>query len=78
MRDPRLPTGATGASEGFLGASGFGDFSRITSILGVTGFSSGALISGTFGFSAGYTNKINSFVIHNKKFVFDHFDYCLL
>lgn len=49
MREPRLPTGAPGTREGFLGISGFGDFSRMTSILGAAGFSSGALISGTFG-----------------------------
>lgn len=49
MREPRLPTGAPGTREGFLGISGFGDFSRMTSIFGAAGFSSGALISGTFG-----------------------------
>lgn len=49
IREPRLPTGAPGTNDGFLGISGFGDFSRITSILGAAGFSSGAFISGTLG-----------------------------
>lgn len=53
MSDPLLP-GGTGDRDGFLGASGFGDLSRMTSIFGVGGDGSGALISGTFGFSAGY------------------------
>lgn len=48
IREPRL-AGATGTKEGFLGTSGLGDFSRLTSILGAAGFSSGALISGTIG-----------------------------
>lgn len=49
MREPRLPTGAPGTKDGFLGMSGLGDFSLMTSIFGAAGFSSGALISGTFG-----------------------------
>lgn len=51
MREPRL-AGGTGESDGLRGASGLGDFSLITSILGAAGVSSGALISGTLGFSA--------------------------
>lgn len=58
IREPRLPTGAPGTSDGFLGISGFGDLSRETSILGAAGFSSGAFISGTFG--AGYVKIIFS------------------
>lgn len=49
MREPRLGDGGPGTSDGFLSISGFGDFSRITSILGAAGFSSGAFISGTLG-----------------------------
>lgn len=48
IRDPRLPTGGPGPRDGFR-ISGFGDFSRMTSILGAKSVSSGALISGTFG-----------------------------
>lgn len=48
MREPLLLPGAPGANDGFLGMSGLGDFSRITSIFGAA-IVSGALISGTFG-----------------------------